>query len=120
MILNPAPYSPLRYLPADADMTDWETQRPYWEELQARALPDAEALQLWIRDWGELADAVQEIGGRLDIATYRDTRDADMEAAKGEFLEQVEPKLAVAMDGLGRRLIAHPDVSSLSVDHGKW
>ena len=105
---------------ADAALADWESQRPHWEELQHRALPDAAALELWIHDWNALSDVVGEISTRLNIAANCDTRDAGKAAALLNFIETVEPKLAVAGDALNRKLLAHPAVTALPADHQRW
>ncbi len=111
---------PRHYLPQEAALSDWESQRAFWEELQQRDLPDAEALGKWIRDWSELSDATQEESARLYIEMTCDTRDPERETAYLRFVEQVEPKLAPAADALNRKLIAHPDTAKLPVDHGQW
>ncbi len=111
---------PRRYLPSDASLADWEAQRPHWEELRDRPLPDAEALRQWIRDWGELSDAVQEESTRLYIDMTCYTQDADKEAAYLRFVEQVEPKLAPLDDALNRKLIGHPATAKLPPDYAKW
>ncbi len=105
---------------ADAALADWEVQRPRWEELQNRALPDAAALAAWIRDWSELSDAVEEVSTRLAIAANCDTRDAAKAAAHLHYIETVEPELSVVNDTLNRKLLAHPAAAALPVDHERW
>lgn len=115
---KPAQLAPMD--PADEALLEWEAQRPRWEELQNRPLPDAEALARWIADWSDFSDAVTEAVTRLRIASDCDTRDEAKAAAYLRYAETVEPELATATDRLNRKLIDHPDCGTLSADHRKW
>lgn len=106
--------------PEDAALADWEAQRPRWEELQNRPLPDSAALSQWIHDWSTLNEIVWEISDRLHISLNCDTRNEGKRAAYLKFVESAEPNITVATDGMNRRLIAHPGVTALPADHGKW
>ncbi len=106
--------------PEDAALADWEAQRPLWDELANRPLPDLAALRLWIKDWGELSDVVSEVSTRVVHAALCDTRDTEAVSARLRYVEKVEPKVATATDVLNRRLIAHPGAEGLPSDHAQW
>jgi oligoendopeptidase F len=109
---RPSAAYPRRYVPVSIDLGDWEAQRPLWEELKARPLPDAGALRRWIEDWSELSDAY------IDMTCQ--TRDPGKEKAYLHFVEEVEPRLAPVGDALNRRLAEHPAAAGLPEDHRYW
>ena len=117
---RPSPDYPRRFVPQSIDLGDWDMQRPLWEELQNRSLPDAVALGKWIADWNELSDAVGEESSRryIDMTCY--TQDPEKEAAYLKFVEEIEPKLAPIGDALNRKLVEHPGVSGLPKDYAPW
>jgi oligoendopeptidase F len=106
--------------PADAALADWEAQRPRWEELQNRPLPDGAALARWIADWSALNEIVWEIADRLQISLNCDTEDADKQSAYLNYTEQTTQKVTAATDLLNRKLLACPAASALPADQGKW
>jgi oligoendopeptidase F len=118
--VRPSPKYPRHYVPESIDLGDWEAQKPLWEELKKRILPDAAALRKWIEDWSELSDAVGEESSRryIDMTCY--TQDQKKEAAYLHFVEKIEPELSPINDALNRKLIAHPAAAALPADHGKW
>lgn len=117
---RPSPSYPRRFVPNDLDLGDWASQKPLWEELKSRELPDAAALKQWIADWSELSDAVGEEGSRRYIEMTCDTQDKDVEARYLHFVEKIEPELAPLGDALNRKLVAHPGAADLPADHAKW
>ena len=54
------------------DFHDWEALRPYYEELQRRAL-DAEAQRGWLEDWSNLTKFVREAYGYTYVQSSRFT-----------------------------------------------
>jgi oligoendopeptidase F len=117
---RPSPQYPRRYVPQNIDLGDWDAQKPLWDELANRPLPDAGALARWIADWSELSDAVQEESSRRYIQMTCYTQDKAIEAAYLHFVEKIEPELAPLGDALNRKLAAHPDTAKLPGDHAKW
>ncbi len=117
---RPSPQYPRKFVPNDLDLGDWEAQKPLWEELKSRELPDAAALKKWIADWSELSDAVGEESARRYVEMTCDTQDKEVEARYLHFVEKIEPELAPVNDALNRKLAAHPDAAKLPEDHAKW
>jgi oligoendopeptidase F len=118
--VRPSPAYPRDFVPDSLDLGDWEAQRPLWEELKTRELPDLAALRKWIADWSEISDAVGEESARRYINMTCYTQDKEIEAAYLHFVEKIDPELAPVGDALNRKLLAHPDVSKLPEDHAKW
>lgn len=118
---RPSPEYPRRFVAPDADLSTWESIAPYIENLKSRPLPDRAALLAWIRDLGELGDAVQEEQERLYIAMTCYTQDEARQKAFLHFVETVEPALAPELDALNRRVISHPEAAQLPrEEYGKW
>ncbi len=118
--VRPSPQYPRNFVPQQIDLGDWDAQKPLWEELGTRELPDAAALKQWIADWSELSDAVGEEAARRYIEMTCYTQDKDIEARYMHFVEKIEPELAPLDDALNRKLVAHPDAANLPKDHAQW
>jgi oligoendopeptidase F len=117
---RPSPAYPRRFVPQGLDLGDWEAQKPLWEDLKTRDLPDLAALERWIADWNELSDAIGEESARRYIDMTCDTQDKRAEEAHMHFVEKIDPELAPIGDALNRKLMAHPDVSKLPKEQEKW
>jgi oligoendopeptidase F len=118
--VRPSPHYPRNFVPQQIDLGDWEAQKPLWDDLTTRDLPDAAALKRWIFDWSELSDAVGEEGARRYIEMTCYTQDKEIEARYMHFVEKIEPELAPIDDALNRKLVAHPAAADLPEDHAKW
>ncbi len=118
---RPSPEFPRSYIAADADLSKWDEIKTYLDELNRRFLPDRESLLLWIRDYAELGDVVNEEGSRLYIGMTCFTQDEGKQKAYLDFVETVEPAMAPVIDELNKKAIAHPDAAGLpAAEYGKW
>ncbi len=119
-VVRPSSQFPRHYLPFEGDFSTWESQKSFWEELATRLIPDAKGLRQWIQDWSEVSDAVQEESARryIDMTCY--TQDLEKEAAFLQFVETIEPQLAVVGDVLNRKLVAHPSFGDLPIAEKNW
>ena len=117
---RPSPQYPRRYVPDTLDLGNWDAQKPLWEELRDRVLPDEKTLLQWIQDWNELSEAIQEESSRLYIDMTCYTQDKTKEAAYLHFVEEIEPKLSPIGDALNRKLVEHPATVKLPADHHRW
>ncbi len=79
---RPSPTYPRNFVPNDLDLGEWDAQKPLWDDLVSRELPNASALEKWIADWNELSDAVGEESGRRYIDMTCATQDKAIEAAE--------------------------------------
>ncbi|MFQ5398249.1 MAG: M3 family oligoendopeptidase [Anaerolineae bacterium] len=85
---------------------EWETFRPYFEELQQRPLSQ-EGMRRWLEDWSKLSELIWEAGAMIYIEKSLDTTDAEREQAFLDFIDQVQPKAQVADQALKERLLAN-------------
>src|SRR5205814_10087461 len=77
-------------------------------ERQAAECSSASGLEQWLRDWGELAAALDEESSRRHIAMTCHTDDAEAEKAYLHFVEQIEPQLKPRQFKLAELYLAHP------------
>jgi len=89
---------------ADLDLTRWEAIAPYFEALEARALPP-EAVGDWLADWSRLTELVGEGAALLSIAYSQDTEDPARKAAYLQYVREVGPRVRTADQRLKERLL---------------
>jgi oligoendopeptidase F len=89
------------------EMTGWAWDRyeTWFGELAGRGLTPAN-VDRFMADWSELHELCDEVGSRLCVAKDADTADKDAEARFVAFVENVQPKLQEAEQGLKSKLLA--------------
>lgn len=95
-------------LPSNADelvLSTWATFAPVYQELQQRAL-NADNVQDWLRDWSRLADHIEELYARLQVAVAANTTDAQAEERYNTFLDDIYPQAKAADQTLKEKLLA--------------
>ena len=79
------------FVPDGLDPADLDRLLPLFDRLEARALPDADAVLAWVRDYGELASVYGERGSRVHIDHACHTEDPEIEKAYLRWIEEVSP-----------------------------
>jgi oligoendopeptidase F len=115
---TPFPPPPRRWLPADVDVTDEPRLQAACDELLARPLPDAAALEAWLLDVDELESALEAAETRAHIAATRDTTDAASRARHLHIQQRVLPFARPLLDALDRRFLDCPHRAGL--DRARW
>ena len=103
-----------RFLPPDFDPSDFANIEPWLRQLEERVIDSAEALQRWLMDFSQLAEAVDECGTRRSIEYSRHTNDEGLEAAYMHFVEQIQPKLRPWYFKLQQKFVASPHRDALT------
>ena len=103
-----------RFLPADFDPSDFVNIEPRLRQLEEREIDSARALQRWLMDFSQLAEAVDECGTRRSIDYSRHTNDEALEAAYMHFVEQIQPKLRPWYFKLQQKFVASPHRDALT------
>ena len=70
---------PRRYLPQDFKVTDWETLKPYFDELLERPLRSREELEAWLEDLSETEAVIGEDAAWRQIRMTCDTENKELE-----------------------------------------
>lgn len=88
------------------DFIDWPWSRiePYFQDLETRTL-DAGSVDAWLSDWSAVAERIDETNRRLEVATTRNTADAEAEERYHTFLQAVQPQVAAAEQRLRAKLL---------------
>ena len=92
-------YRPRQFVPAQADLGDWNQIAPLFDKLEAgaAACKTAQAFERWILDGSELSAALDEESSRRYIAMTCHTESSDAEKAFLHFVEEVEPATVASM-----------------------
>ncbi len=102
-----------RYLPESFEVTDWPALQPYFDELQARPVPNAARLERWLLDRSELEATLSENLAWRYIRMTCETQDAARTAAFQYFVNEIEPHVAPYDHALNEKLLAAPDLPAL-------
>ncbi len=102
------------FLPDDFSITDWSKLKPWFQELQQRALPSLQALELWIADLNELIAVVDEDFAWRYIRMSVNTEDQRAAELYQYAVQQLMPHITRSVNELHKKLVTHPLASRLS------
>jgi oligoendopeptidase F len=105
---------PRTFVPADLKVESFADVEPLFRELLDRSVDSPAALELWLRDFSELASVVAEAGTRRYIAKSCHTDDAAIQAAYIQFIDEVEPKVKPAFFNLQKKFLDSPHRTGLT------
>lgn len=97
-----------RFLATTLTQADWDTLKPYVEELVNRPLKSVEALQQWLSDRSELEAFLDEDLAWRYIHMTCDTENEEKRAAYEAFIKDIYPQFAPYENRLNRLLLDHP------------
>ena len=114
-------YAPRSFVPEEIDLGDWTKIAPLFDRLEKEAddAKTAESLERWLRNWGELAAALDEESSRRYIAMTCHTDNPEAEKAYLHFVEAVEPELKPRQFKLEQLYLNHQARKQLSSDRYK-
>lgn len=104
---------PRHYLPADFELTDWDSIAPFFTELEGRVLSSLAELEQWLRDVSELESVISEDACWRQIRMTCDTENKALEEAFNFFMLAIQPKIQPWSDRLNRKLMDCPFTASL-------
>lgn len=105
---RPSEEFPRGFVPADADLGDWEQVEPLFRDLAERSVDSAVELEAWLRDRSELEACLAEERARRYIAMTCHTDDEELEARYLEFIEGVVPRSKPWRHRLNERFVESP------------
>lgn len=100
------------FLPHDFRITDWESLKPYYENLLNREIYSDEDLSKWFKDRSELESAVDEDAAWRYIRMTCDTLNEDKLKAYTFFVNEIEPQIAPYADKLNRKAVESPFIEA--------
>ncbi len=106
------------FLPEDFIVADWNSLKPYFENLVSREVVDIHALRKWLSDRSELESVISEdMGWRyINMTCYTDN--AAYSKSYQDFVENIQPQIAPVADQLNKKLAASPFLSQLEAEPG--
>jgi oligoendopeptidase F len=100
-------------LPADLQITSWETLEPYFQELLERPIESKKDLENWMKDASELETVISEDANWRQIRMTCDTENKALENAFTYFVMEIQPKIQPFADKLNKKLISSPFIDQL-------
>ncbi|WP_276496554.1 M3 family oligoendopeptidase [Pontibacter litorisediminis] len=110
---------PRAYLSEDFKVENWETIKPYFEELKTRQINSVEELEKWMRDRSELESVLSEDLGWRYIRMTCDTQNEETTQAFQYFISEIEPNIAPLDHELNLKLMHSPYVNGLDKEKYK-
>lgn len=101
------------FLPQDFKVTDWDTLRPYFDNLKDREINNAAELNRWLADISELEAVISEDASWRQIKMTCDTTNPAFEEAFTYFCLEIEPKMKPYFFELNKKLLASPYITEL-------
>ena len=92
----------------DIDATNWSELEPQYRGFLEREIGSAEELEKWLIELGEFDAYVSETGAMLYVNMTCDTEDEDIKKAYFDFVDKIQPELAIMGDLLNRKLVDCP------------
>ena len=93
------------FLPANFQITNWETLEPWFKAVADRAINSKADLEQWLKDISELEAVVSEDACWRQIKMTCDTTDKSLEEAFSYFCMEIQPKLQPYADQLNKKLV---------------
>jgi oligoendopeptidase F len=106
------------FLPEDFIVADWNSLKPYFENLVSREVTDVQALRKWLSDRSELESVISEDMGWRYIKMTCYTDNAEYSKSYQDFVENIQPQIAPLADQLNKKLAASPFLSQLEGEPG--
>ena len=96
------------YIPADFNITDWASLKPFFDFLTEQEPASLEALELFLKQRNELDAMVAEEFAWRYIRMTCDTSSEENKSAYQFFVQEISPNLSVYDDKLNRKVAINP------------
>jgi len=97
-----------KFVPAHADMGDWNQIKPLFDALDQRPIDTVKQLEQWLLECSELRACISEENSRRYVAMTCQTDDPAKEKAYLEFVEGITPKCKPRWHDINRKYVASP------------
>ena len=97
-----------RFVPRDADPSDFSQLEKLYRELLDRPIPGVPEMNRWLTDFSELASVVDEYGSRRYIDKSCHTEDEAIKKRFLQFVEEVEPGVKPMAFALQKKYLESP------------
>jgi len=110
---------PRQFVPADADMGDWDQIESIFDALDSRSIDSVERLDAWMIDCGEFEACLSEEYHARYVAMTCQTDDANKERAYLDFIKNIQEKSKPRWHRLHQRYVESSARAQLPVDQYK-
>ncbi len=115
----PIPQRPARkYLSNDFTISNWESLKPYFDQLLEREIESVEDLEGWLRDRSELESVIAEDMGWRYIKMTCFTENEEYAKRYQDFVENIQPHIAPVSDLLNKKVISSQFVKLIEGKEG--
>jgi oligoendopeptidase F len=101
------------FLPEDFAVRDWDTLKPFFEELVSREINNRKELEKWMADVSELEAVISEDMSWRHIRMTCDIENKKLEEEFTYFMMEIQPKIRPYGDRINRKLIDSPYTKEL-------
>ncbi|CAA9278082.1 MAG: Oligoendopeptidase F [uncultured Cytophagales bacterium] len=113
-VLNIPKRKKREFLPEDFKLTDWNSVKPYFEDLKNREITDGLDLKAWFADRSELEAYLSEDFAWRYIRMTCDTADEKLTQELNYYIEEIQPRIAPESDQLNQKALASPYLEELT------
>lgn len=113
---NPDSQIKRTYLPSNFQVTDWESLKPFYEELLNRKINTAKELEAWIVDENELEAVTSEDRRWRYIRLSCNSNDKKAEEAYNHYVKTITPQITQYQQLLSKKLVESPFADQLDKD----
>jgi oligoendopeptidase F len=96
------------FVKPDFTVTTWELLKPYFTELQNRAIISVSELEKWLKDYSELSAVISENMAWRYIKMTCDTANTELRDSFNDFVQNIEPNMSPIANDLNKKIIATP------------
>jgi oligoendopeptidase F len=108
------PKRPVRhFLPEDFKVTDWESLKPYFDDLVNRKISSLDDLKAWLHNRSELESVISEDSGWRYIHMTCFTDNKEYSTAYQDFIQNIQPHIAPVSDELNKKALSSPYLKEL-------
>ncbi len=99
---------PRQFLPEEFSITDWESLKPFYQELLDREISSVDQLRSWFKDRSELESVVSEDLAWRYINMTCDTTNTDYQQSYQFFVTEIQPRIAPFANKLNEKAVTEP------------
>src|SRR5689334_18271969 len=96
---------PRRFLPENFQLTNWESIKPFFDNLNKRSIRSTADLQRWFRDRSELESYLSENFAWRYIKMTCDTANEQLVNHLNEFITDIQPQIAPETNALNEKAL---------------
>ena len=107
---------PRIFLPEEFKVNDWDTLKPYFQQLLDREINSADHIRSWFRDRSELEAVVSEDLAWRYINMTCDTSNEIYQQSYQYFITEIQPKIAPFSNHLNEKALKSPFWEEIKAD----